>query len=438
MAVAYEKLVPALKQLLSEPTLDDLGRRVAFIKRLRAVVASWFVWAVVLSRFGHGRPGFEQARSWYARLTGTDVWPRPFQMRFKQPEAVELFRQAFARAVEAWRWERRRPAHPLAHHFPDVVAVDSTLMQLDDDLESEFSGTRAAAASLKVLLSISVFGALPLAADVVPGHCHDMRLFPSLSLFRPGTLFLFDKGFVAYDRLRQLTEAGLHYLCPMRLNGNPLVVGVHQAPRAVRQALAAAPDGVWLRDLLPGTTRIRHRYDLEVLVYPNTTGAAYSPVRTRLVIVPGPHGTQRPYLTTLTSHEWAPQVLAEIYRLRWQIELVFKELKQDLSLERLPSKDPHAVQIFAWASLIALAVSRTVTSCFASLAQLVGLKAALRPKLLTRALRGAVHLLGALIRGPRRVGHALLPLFVAELLVEVRSPDVERMDSFARLRAMLA
>ena len=310
---------------------DELGRQVGFIKRLRSVIASWFVWAVVLSRFGHGHPGFEQARDWYTKLTGRSVWPRPFQMRFKQAEAVEVFRQAFARAVAPWRTNRPRPRHALGRRFPDVVAVDSTLMQVADGLAPVFPGARAAAASLKVLLSISVFGALPIAAEIVAGHRHDMQLFPELTLFRSGTLLLFDKGFIAYERLRHIAHAGLHYLCPMRLNGNALIIGVHHAPKAVRRAIAAAPDGVWLRDLLPEKKRITKRYDLRVLVYPKTTRAAdHSAISTRLVIVPGPNGEQRPYFTTLDAAEWTPPVLTELYRLRWQIELVFKELKQDL------------------------------------------------------------------------------------------------------------
>jgi putative transposase len=438
MAVAYEKLVPALKTLLSEPAIDELGRRVAFIRRLRRVVASWFVWAVVLSRFGPGRPGFEQARDWYRQLTGTRVWPRPFQMRFKQRAAVALFQRAFAQAVGPWRTDRPRPAHPLARRFPDVVAVDSTLVQVADGLRAVFPGTRAAAASLKVLLAISVFGALPLAARVVAGHRHDMRLFPGLSRFRPGTLLLFDKGFVAYSRLRAIARANLHYLAPMRFNGNALIVGVHYAPKRLRRAVAGGPaSGVRLRDVLSAHTRIGKPYDLEVLVIPSR-GTDRAPVRARLVIVPGPRGEQRPYLTTLAADAWAPAVLAEVYRLRWQIELVFKELKQDLHLQELPSKDPHAVQIFAWASLIALAVSRTITSCFGSLSQLVGLTAALRPKLLTRALRGTIRLLGALLRAPRGLAATVLPLFVSELLRDVRSTDTDRLDSFARLRPMLA
>ncbi len=192
MRVDYATLIPALKHLLPEEDLDDLGRAVAFIKRLREVTASWFVWAVVLSRFGYGRPGFEQARDWYTTLTGITVWPRPFQMRFKQVEAVRLFRRAFDQAVTRW-WDVPGRQHPLARRFADVVVVDSTVMQISDALRSVCWGTRLSAAELKLLVTMSVFGSLPLAADVVPGYQHDMTLFPPMARFRRDTLLLFDK-----------------------------------------------------------------------------------------------------------------------------------------------------------------------------------------------------------------------------------------------------
>ena len=90
MKVDYDALEPALKRLLPSEKIDNMGRAMAFIRRLRAINASAFVWSMVLSRFGHGVPGFEQARQWYRRLTGTWIWPRPFQVRFKSAAAVRL------------------------------------------------------------------------------------------------------------------------------------------------------------------------------------------------------------------------------------------------------------------------------------------------------------------------------------------------------------
>jgi hypothetical protein len=434
MSARYDRLVPALKALLPETPLTLLGRAVAFIRRLREIQASAFVWSVVLSRFGSGRPGFEQARLWYRRLAGSTLWPRPFQMRFKTVSAVRLFERAFAEAVKPWRTQRRA-RHPLARHFPDIAAVDSTLLQLADALRPVFKGTISAAASLKALLTISVFGLLPLHAELVAGNRHDMTLFPALDLFVRGTLLLFDKGFVAYDRLRQIDDAALLYLCPMRLNGNALVVRTRRAPKYVRRVLGRHPDGVWLRDLLPAKRRIGRAWDVDVLVWPKSAGAR--PVATRLVIVPGPKRAQRPYLTNLAASRWPPRIVAELYRLRWQIELVFKELKQHLNLENLPTKDRHAVQVFAWASLIALALSRTVATCFCAANALVGLAPSLRVALVTRALRGMVRLLGRALVAVSHCQRQLVDVFVDELALEIRARDPDRDDSFKRLAPLL-
>ena len=379
MSARYDRFVPALKALLPAAPLALLGRAVSFIRRLREIQASAFVWSVVMSRFSSGRPGFEQARQWYLRMTGGTLCPRPFQMRFKSEATVRLFERAFLDAVKPWR-TRRSVRHPLARHFPDIAIVDSTLLQVDDTLRRVFKGTRGTVASLKALLTVSAFGLVPLHAELGPGNRHDMKLFPALDLFVKGTLLLFDKGFVAYDRLRQISDASLLYLCPMRLNGNALVLRARRAPKYVRHALRRHPEGVWLRDLLPADKRIGKAWDLDVVLFPKTTARERQQVPTRLVIVPGPKLAQRPYLTNLKPSLWAPRALAELYRLRWQVELVFKELKQNLNLESLPSKDSHAVQVFAWASLIALALSRTVACCLCPLTQMSASPSASGPR----------------------------------------------------------
>jgi len=434
---SYDQLLPALKRRLPSRSLALLGRQVSFIKRLRAIRASFFVWAVVLSRFGEGIPGFAEAQAWYARLGGKRVWPRPFQKRFLSKASVALFERAFDSAVAPWRdAPARKVRHVLARHFTDIVAWDTTRAQVADSLKKTFKGTRSAEAVLKIGLAISVFGRLPLYGLLCADNVHDMLLFPPLSLFEAGTLLLFDKGMAAYERLGEVAAARLLYLCPMRANGNPLVVAAHEAPRRVHAALRKHPKGVPLRDLLPKGQRLSQTWDLEVLVTPKTTAANKTPVRTRLVIMQGPK-RQHPYLTNLPV-TWKAQAIRELYRLRWQVELVFKELKQHLNLESLPSEDEHAVQIFAWASLIALALSREVCAWVQPLRRVVGLAERIRPALVTRALRGTVRLLVACLRAPLRTARRFLEVLREELLREARSAEPDREDSFQRLSDLLA
>lgn len=439
MSSDYGKLLPALKKLLPDEKVNALGRVVAFIQRLRAIQASVLVWSVVLSRFGQGRPGFEQARQWYERLAGSVPWPRAFQMRFKEASAVKLFAQAFEQAVSPWRSaERPRPKHRLARLFADVVLWDSTLLQVDDALKRWFPGTRKLAAGCKAVLAISVFGWVPLFARIASANKSDFTLLPPLKRFAAGTLWLFDKGFVCVKFLRQIARCQMHYLCPMRQDGNPMVVGVRRAPAYVRKALRRSPGGVRLRSLLPKDKPIRQPWDLDVYVRPRSPGEGSGRYHLRLVIVPGPrHRRQLPYFTNLSAVAWNPAQLRELYRLRWQIELTFKELKQSLNLEQLPTKDRHAVRVFIWASLIALAVSRIVSGWLVPLERLVGLASPIRPFLVTRALRAHIRVIGlALAKGSRAV--TTLLLFVREeLLAEVQSRDRRRDDSFARVKRLL-
>jgi putative transposase len=435
MPVRYDKLVPTLKTVLCDDTLSSLGRAVAFIRRLREIQAGPFVWSVVLSRFGSGRPGFEQARQWYQRLCGSRIWRRPFQIRFKNERAVKLFEQAFETVVSPWRSATRRCHHPLARYFADVVVCDSTLVQVADSLKKIFRGTRQAKAALKVNLGISLFGLVPLFARIVAASRSDMVLFPALELFRPGTLLLFDKGFGSYDQLRATKNAGHHFLTPLRSNGNPLIVGVHAAPRYVRKALLKNPEGVLLRELLPAQKRLGRVWDLQVLVQPQAKPADLTPFCTRLVIVPGLHGSQRPYVTNLEVAAWKADALAELYRLRWQVELVFKELKQHLHLETLPSTDRHAVQILVWASLIALALSRCIAAWLQP-APHAGLSSPIRHHLVTRALRGSIRLLGRAIIAPPRRASLYVGLLADDLMREALH-DPDREDSFKRLELVL-
>jgi hypothetical protein len=125
-----------------------------------------------------------------------------------------------------------------------------------------------------------------------------------------------------------------------------------------------------------------------------------------------------------------------LYRLRWQVELVFKELKQHLNLESVPTKDPQAAQVFVWASLIALALSRTVATWLTPLTSIAGLASPLRPAVLTRALRAHIRTLGRAICATGWLLFQLLEMLATDLLDEARQHQREREDSLSRIRSL--
>ena len=310
-------------------------------------------------------------------------------------------------------------------------AIDSTVTQLHDELQPHFKGQRGSQSEMKIGLAVSVFGLLPLLARLVCRCVHDSHLFSELTTLRPGTLILADNAFVSAASLRNAAQRRLLFVCPMRRNGHAQIVAIHRAPKRVRRALESHPEGVELRTLLDKSAKTSKVWDLQVKVTP-TVGEDRRPVEMRLVIVP--HNKRPRYYLTNLPPKWSAAAVAELYRLRWQIELVFKELKQDLALRSIPTKLPKAAQIFVWASLIALVISRTVVSRLTPLRHLTGLKARHCVAVVTRALRSFVGILGAILTAQQRHSHLQLLNAVSS---SSSRPHKPRLDSFQALEALL-
>jgi hypothetical protein len=71
-------------------------------------------------------------------------------------------------------------------------------------------------------------------------------------------------------------------------------------------------------------------------------------------------------ITTLPPEAASPKQVLEIYRLRWQVELVFKRLKSILDLKELPAKDPRLIQTYIYAKLIAALLLEEFTEAYLS------------------------------------------------------------------------
>ncbi|SNR67762.1 Transposase DDE domain-containing protein [Halorubrum ezzemoulense] len=64
------------------------------------------------------------------------------------------------------------------------------------------------------------------------------------------------------------------------------------------------------------------------------------------------------YMTNLAREVFFPADLAEIYRCRWEVELLFRELKTQYELDEFDTSDEHVVRILLYAALLSLLVIR--------------------------------------------------------------------------------
>lgn len=345
-----------LKSMFSDQKLNALAKETRFIQRQRKVTAKGFFWTLVLGFAAGSTRTVAMLRRAFERSTGVTLVPSAFYDRFS-PELVAFLKAAVAHALDHFRlaWKGLAASYDA---FEDVMITDSTLIKLNDALARLFPGCRTntspAAAKLHAVLSVE--GAGKSTVKLTNGRVHDRRKLV-VGDWVKGKLLLFDLGYYHFQLFTTIVRLGGHFLTRLKENANPTIVRVFNgcacdATRLVGQSLQSVLAGL-RRDVL----------DVEVEV--RATARVYNgkrssrPARFRLVAIRDSESRDyHCYLTSIPHETLSAEDLARCYRARWEIELVFKELKSGYRLDDVESSKKEVVESLIYAAVLTLLTSR--------------------------------------------------------------------------------
>lgn len=329
--------------ILNEETINRLAAKAGFGERNRKLTPFRFLLAVV---FGFG---VERERTlaglqrFFFAITGISVVSSAFQTRFT-PGAVMFFKTVYEDLLTRLPNSGGLPMG--LQRFKDVLAVDGSVISLKDKLCRKFKACRTnvtkAAAKLHAVMSLSTAAITDL--DIRSERYSERRFFKKLIPEFSGRLLLFDLGYFKHAFFERLAKMGAFFVSRLKDSSNPFLIEV---TRGIRNKKAAV-----------GTRLDDNDFEgpiFEALVSLGRSGGQVF----RLVGIRFPGTNEyRFYLTNLLGLEFSAEDIAAIYTRRWQIELLFKELKGICRIDDLPSSKPNTVLCLIYASLIALLVSR--------------------------------------------------------------------------------
>jgi putative transposase len=180
-------------------------------------------------------------------------------------------------------------------------------------------------AAMKLHVSLDHDGHLPAFAAVTEGKVSDIEMGRVLQ-YAPGSVVVFDKGYTDYQWFKRLNEKGVFFVTRLRKNALWRV----DARRAVDKRKGLICDqtitltGIKPTQLdMPPLRRIAYRDP--------QTGQRYA---------------------FMTNHfKLSAQTIAEIYKERWQIELFFKWIKQNLKIKSFLGTSKNAILTQIWIAL---------------------------------------------------------------------------------------
>ena len=208
-----------------------------------------------------------------------------------------------------------------------LLTLDATLIELCASV-FDWAQYRRTKGAVKLHLLLDHQGLLPSFALITEGRVHESCVARSLR-FEPGTIMVFDRGYADYDWFASLDAEGVFFVTRMKDNADYGVVERRPVPE----------HGAVRRDEI-------------IFLYKAVRSGNYDLFLRRIEVW---DETQQRTLVFLTNHRgFAASTIAAIYRQRWQIELFFKALKQNLHIKTFVGTSPNALQIQIWTALIAL------------------------------------------------------------------------------------
>lgn len=212
-----------------------------------------------------------------------------------------------------------------------LMSLDSTVIDLSVTL-FDWAKFRRTKGAIKLHLVLDHDGYLPCFGVVTEGKVHDVKVAHEL-YFEPGTVVVDDRGYNDYRLFARWSEQGVYFVTRMKDNAQYRVMENRAVPDkgAVLKDQIITLSGIGAWDKCPYALRRVEVWDEE----------------------------KRQTLVFLTNQDrFAASTIAAIYRDRWQIELFFKALKQNLKIKTFVGISANAVKIQVWTALIAMLILR--------------------------------------------------------------------------------
>jgi Domain of unknown function (DUF4372)/Transposase DDE domain len=201
-----------------------------------------------------------------------------------------------------------------------VYALDSTTIDLCLTL-FPWSPFRSTKAAIKLHTLLDLRGNIPSFIHISDGLLHDVNVL-DLLMPEPGAFYILDRGYVDFERLHRLHQAGSFFVLRAKSNLKAQRRYSHPVDR---------------------TTGLVCDQTVLLTVFYSKQGYPDPLRRIRLKDANGKS------IVLLTNHFPLPAAtIGELYRCRWQIELFFKWIKQHLRIKAFFGTSENAVKSQIW------------------------------------------------------------------------------------------
>jgi len=241
--------------------------------------------------------------------------------RINETKPYALYEALFGKLLK--RCQSKIPGHNFRFKNP-LYSLDASTIDLCLSV-FPWADFRSTKGGVKLHVGLNHKGYLPEFVTITEAKCHDVTVGRTFA-FPKGSMVAIDKGYNDYAWYKRLTEKGIYFVTRLKTNAKYRVM----ARRPVRKAKGLTCD--------------------QTIEFTGTQTAKKCPIQLRRIgyrdAVTGKH-----YIFLTNNFQLAAKTIADIYKARWQVELFFKWIKQNLKIKSFIGTSKNAVMTQIWIAL---------------------------------------------------------------------------------------
>ena len=245
----------------------------------------------------------------------------------------ELFARVFADIYRRYRHYLSDSSLPKNERWlRNLFLVDSTTITLFKEIMKACGRTPADGkrkGGVKVHMGMHLTEEVPSLIRITKAATNDKQFMPEFKNMAKGTILVFDKAYMNYPLYRHWGKTGVHFVTRLNLRSTVQILRDRTVSASAKKAGVLKDQWVLLG----------HEGEL-------------NPILLRLITYYDQ--TFKRTLQFITNMgKMGPVNVAQAYKQRWQIEILFKRLKQNLKFTDFLGDNENAIRIQIWCALIA-------------------------------------------------------------------------------------
>lgn len=252
---------------------------------------------------------------------GSQLMSKSNLARMNEDKPFELYEALFSRLLH--RCQSVKSGHAFRFKHP-LYSLDATVIDLCLSVFpwADFRTTKGA---IKLHVGLNHDGYLPEFVTVTEGSKHEVNI-GKLMDFPKGSIVVMDRGYTDFTWYKALTDKGIYFVTRLKKNTDY---------RVVKRQRVSRKSGITSD---------------QIIEFRGVNSSKKCPIQLRRIGYRDAE-TGKHYVYVTNHFKLAAKTIADIYKSRWQVELFFKWIKQNLKIKSYIGTSKNAVLTQIWIAM---------------------------------------------------------------------------------------